>query len=156
MKTTTTTTMTTKNIMQWRHDPMTMTDLKTAAKRRGYMVKKTEGEIEIYPKGKRGDASYFTNDTDDAFDTLKADFASRQAKRIKEVTDKFDTNPTLKAEECLIQYAVASGRSDWTIHLFNDWYRAGSTTVDSDTYTLLHCLRNRNGYEILRQIANSK
>jgi len=135
---------------------MTLKDLKTAAKRRGYMVRKTEGEIEIYPKGKRGDASYFTNDTDDAFETLKADFASRQAGRIKEVTDKFDINPTLKAEECLIQYAVASGRSDWTNRLFDDWYRAGSTTVDRDTYTLLHCLRNRNGYEILRQIANSK
>jgi len=135
-------------------ETMTMTDLKTFAKRLAYIVKKLDGEIEIYPKGKRGDASYFTTDTDDAFQTMKADFASRQAERIKAVTDKFDINPTLKAEECLIQYAVASGRSDWTIHLFNDWYRAGSTTVDRDTYTLLHCLRNRNGYEILRQIAN--
>jgi len=155
MKTTTTTTMTTKNIMQWRHDPMTLKDLKTAAKRRGYMVKKTENEIEIYPKGGR-DYGHFSSDTDNAFEALKADFASRQAERIKEVTRKFDINPTLKAEESLIQYAVASGRSDWTMHLFDDWYRAGSTTVDRDTYTLLHCLRNRNGYEILRQIAESK
>lgn len=150
------TTMTTKNL-RWRYaDPMTLKDLKTAAKRRGYMVRKLDGEIEIYPKGKRGDASYFTNEVDDAFQTMRADFASRQADRIKQVTDKFDINPTLKAEESLIQYAVASGRSDWTMHLFDDWYRAGSTTVDRDTYTLLHCLRNRNGYEILRQIAESK
>ena len=146
-----------KTKLRWRHDPMTLKDLKTAAKRRGYMVRKTEGEIEIYPKGQRGDASYFTNDTDDAFDTLKADFASRQAKRIKDVTRKFDIHPLLPAEECLIQYAVASGRSDWTNRLFDDWYRAGSTTVDSDTYSVLHRLRNhRDGYDMVHQIANSK
>lgn len=149
--------MTTKNL-QWRYaDPMTMTDLKTAAKKRGYIVKKLDGEIEIYPKGKRGDASYFTNDTDDAFDTLKADFASRQAERIKKVTAKFEIHPLLPAEECLIQYAVASGRSDWTNRLFDDWYRAGSTTVDRDTYSTLHRLRNhRDGFEMVHQIANSK
>lgn len=136
-------------------ETMTMTYLKEAAKRRGYIVKKLDGEIEIYPKGKRGDASYFTNDTNDAFDTMKADFASRQAGRIKEVTRKFDIHPLLPAEECLIKYAVASGRSDWTIHLFNDWYRACSTTVDRDTYATLHRLRNhRDGYDMVHQIAS--
>lgn len=137
-------------------ESMTLTDLKTAAKRRGYMTKKLDGEIEIYPKGKRGAASYFTDDTEDAYWTMKADFARRQAERIRQVTAKFDLNPTLRAEESLIKYAVTSGRCDWTDRLFNDWYRAGSTTVDLDTYTLLHCLRNRNGHDILRQIAESK
>lgn len=136
---------------------MTLTDLKTAAKKRGYIVKKLDGEIEIYPKGKRGDASYFTTDTDDAFDTMKADFAIRQTGRIKEVTREFDIHPLLPAEECLIQYAVASGRSDWTNRLFDDWYRACSTTVDRDTYSVLHRLRNhRDGYEMVRRIAESK
>lgn len=136
---------------------MTMTDLKTAAKKRGYIVKKLDGEIEIYPKGKRGDASYFTTDTDDAFDTMKADFAHRQAERIKDVTREFDIHPLLPAEECLIQYAVSSGRSDWTNRLFDDWYRACSTTVDRDTYSVLHRLRNhRDGYEMVRRIAESK
>jgi hypothetical protein len=136
---------------------MTLTYLKEAAKRRGYIVKKTDGEIEIYPKGKRGDASYFTNDTNDAFSTMRADFASRQAERIKNVTREFDIHPLLPAEECLIQYAVASGRSDWTNRLFDDWYRACSTTVDRDTYSVLHRLRNhRDGYEMVRRIAESK
>lgn len=136
---------------------MTLTYLKEAAKRRGYIVKKTDGEIEIYPKGNRGDASYFTNEVDDAFDTMKADFASRQAERIKNVTREFDIHPLLPAEECLIQYAVASGRSDWTNRLFDDWYRACSTTVDRDTYSVLHRLRNhRDGYEMVRRIAESK
>ena len=136
---------------------MTMTYLKTAAKKRGYIVKKLDGEIEIYPKGKRGDASYFTNEVDDAFQSMKADFASRQAGRIKNVTREFDIHPLLPAEECLIQYAVASGRSDWTNRLFDDWYRACSTTVDRDTYSVLHRLRNhRDGYEMVRRIAESK
>lgn len=142
--------------MNFMNEPtMTMTELKTAAKKRGYIVRKLDGEIEIYPKGKRGDSSYFTNEVDDAFETLKADFASRQAERIKDVTRKFDIHPLLPAEECLIQYAAASGQYDWTNRLFDDWYRAWSTTVDSDTYATLHRLRNHpDGYEMLRQIAN--
>jgi len=134
---------------------MTLTDLKTAAKRRGYIVKKLDGEIEIYPKGKRGDASYFAADTEDAYQTMKADFASRQTERIKDVTRKFDIDPL--AEEALLKYAVASGCCDWTARLFADWYRAGSTTVDTDTYSTLHRLRNhRDGYEILRRISESE
>ena len=136
---------------------MTMTYLKEAAKRRGYIVRKLDGEIEIYPKGKRGDASYFTTDTDDAFQSMKADFASRQAGRIKDVIREFDIEPLLAAEEALIRYAVASGCSDWTNRLFDDWYRAGSTTVDTDTYSTLHRLRNhQDGYEILRRIDGSE
>lgn len=146
-----------ERIMKWKYaDPMTLKDLKTAAKRRGYMVKKTEGEIEIYPKGGR-DYGHFSSNTDDAFQTMKADFASRQAERIKKVTAKFEIHPLLPAEECLIQYAVASGRSDWTNRLFDDWYRATSTTVDRDTYSTLHRLRNhRDGYDMVQQIAESK
>lgn len=136
-------------------ETMTMTDLKTAAKRRGYIVKKLDGEIEIYPKGKRGDASYFTTDTDDAFQTMRLDFVHSQTYLIKQVMGEFDLHHSF--EDALIQYATASGRFDWTDHLFNDWYRAGSTTVDSDTYSVLHRLRNhRDGHEILRQIAKSK
>ena len=134
---------------------MTLTELKTAAKKRGYLVKKLDDEIEIYPKGKRGDASYFTTEVDDAFGTMKADFASRQAERIKDVIREFDIDPL--AEEALIQYAVTSGCCDWTTRLFADWYRAGSTTVDTNTYSTLHRLLNhRDGYEMVRRIAESK
>ena len=132
---------------------LTLTDLKTAAKQRGYTVNKIDGEIEIYPKGKRGVASYFTPDTVDAFQTMRLDFVQRQTDRIKEVTARF--HPLPEAEEALIQYAAASGRYDWTNRLFDDWYRAGSTTVDSNTYSTLHRLRNHpDGYELLREIAN--
>lgn len=134
-------------------ETVTMTTLRLAAKRRGYIVKKLDGEIEIYPKGKRGDASYFTNEVDDAFETLKADFVHSQTHRIKQVTAKFDIHPLLPAEDALIQYAMASGQIDWPIRLLADWYRAGSTTVDRDTYSVLHRLRNHpDGYEMLRQI----
>ena len=135
--------------------PMTMTDLKPIAKRLGYIVKKLDGEIEIYPKGKRGDASYFTTEVDDAFQTMRLDFVHNQTHLIKRVMDMFDLHHSF--EDALIQYATASGRFDWTNRLFDDWYRAGSTTVDSDTYSVLHRLRNhRDGHEILRQIAKSK
>lgn len=134
---------------------LTLTDLKQAAKNREYIVKKLDGEIEIYPKGKRGVASYFTADTVDAFQTMRLDFVQRQTDRIKDVTRKFNIDPLLEAEKALIQYAAASGRYDWTNRLFDDWYRAGSTTVDSDTYATLHRLRNHpDGYELLREIAN--
>jgi len=64
-------------------------------------------------------------------------------------------HPLLEAEDALIKYATASSRSDWPNCLFDDWYRAGSTTVDSDTYSTLQRLRNHpDGYEMLRQIAN--
>jgi len=136
-------------------ETMTMTDLKPIAKRLGYIVKKLDGEIEIYPKGKRGDASYFTTEVDDAFQTMRLDFVHNQTHLIKRVMGMFDLHHSF--EDALIQYATASGRFDWTDHLFNDWYRAGSTTVDSDTYSVLHRLRNqRDGHEILRQIAKSK
>jgi hypothetical protein len=131
----------------------TLTDLKQSAILRGYIVKKLDGEIEIYPKGKRGDASYFTTDTVDAFQTMRLDFVQRQTDRIKEVTARF--HHLLEAEAALIQYATASSRIDWTDRLFGDWYRAGSTTVDSDTYATLHRLRNHpDGHELLREIAN--
>ena len=131
----------------------TLTDLKTAAKQRGYIVKKLDGEIEIYPKGKRGDASYFTTEPLDALQSMKLDYVHRQTDRIKAVMARF--NPLLEAEDALIKYATASSRFDWTSRLFDDWYRAGSTTVDSDTYSTLHRLRNHpDGYEMLRQIAN--
>lgn len=134
---------------------MTLTDLKQSAKNRGYTVNKIDGEIEIYPKGKRGDASYFTTDTVDAFQTMRLDFVRRQTDRIKDVTRKFNIDPLLEAEAALIRYATASGRFDWTNRLFDDWYRAGSTTVDSNTYSTLHRLRNHpEGYELIRQIAN--
>ena len=134
---------------------MTLTDLKQSAKNRGYTVNKIDGEIEIYPKGKRGDASYFTTDTVDAFQTMRLDFVQRQTDRIKDVTRKFNIDPLLEAEAALIQYATACSRSDWTSRLFDDWYRAGSTTVDSNTYATLHRLRNHpDGYELLREIAN--
>lgn len=132
---------------------MTMTTLRLAAKKRGYIVKKLDGEIEIYPKGERGEASYFTNEVDDAFNTMREDFVRRQANRIKQVTAIFDIRHLLPAEEALIQYATASGHIDWPMRLASDWYRGGSTTVDSETYSILHRLRNHpDGYEMLRQL----
>lgn len=136
---------------------MTLTDLKEAAKRRNYIVRKLGGEIEIYPKGRRGDASYFTNDVDDAFQTMRGDWAVNQMHVIKKVVSNYEISPLLPAETALIAYAAASGRSDWTNRLFDDWYRAGSTTVDRDTYATLHRLRNSpHGHDILRDIASYK
>ena len=135
-------------------EKMPLTELKTAAKKRGYIVKKLDGEIEIYPKGKRGDASYFTDDALDAFKTMRMDFVQRQSARITFVTAGYEGLERFTAP--LIQYATASGRWDWTYRLYGDWRRAGSATVDSDTYSQLHRLRNHpsiDGHEILRQIA---
>jgi hypothetical protein len=135
-------------------EKMPLTELKTAAKKRGYIVKKLDGEIEIYPKGKRGDASYFTDDALDAFKTMRMDFVQRQSARITFVTAGYEGLERFTAP--LLTYAMASGRWDWTDHLLRDWYRAGSTTVGCDTYSQLHRLRNHptiDGHEILRQIA---
>ena len=55
-------------------EKMSLTELKTTAKKRGYIVEKLDGEIEIYPKGKRGDASYYTDDALDACKTMRLDY----------------------------------------------------------------------------------
>lgn len=134
---------------------ITLAELKTAARQRGYVARKQDGEFEIYPKGERGGESYFTADITDAFQTLRVSFNHREANKISAVLAQFLTEPHTRLKFALVTYAVTSGHCDWVDRLSHDWYRAGSTTVDSDTYSTLHRLRNHpNGRDILCKIAN--
>jgi hypothetical protein len=55
---------------------MNDTDLKRALRRLGWMMKKDDGEYEIYPKGHRKPFAYFTPDRSDALNTAKAESAA--------------------------------------------------------------------------------
>lgn len=58
------------NTMQTQYD-MTDKELRKLLKTCGWMLRKDGNEYEVYPKGKRGDLSYFTNDRQDALNTAK-------------------------------------------------------------------------------------
>jgi hypothetical protein len=63
--------------MKTHHRQITLTELKSRLSFLGYSVKKSGDEYEVYPNRKRGEASYFTNCTWDAYLTAKADALQR-------------------------------------------------------------------------------
>jgi hypothetical protein len=87
----------------------TFAQLKGWAKQRGYMAKKTDGEYEIYPKGGRGDRSYFTNCTKDAADTLKVEFAWAVRRAYQEVAQEHDVLHVAEIEDAILALIQKSG-----------------------------------------------
>ena len=130
--------------MQTQYD-MTDTDLRKLLKTWGWILRKDGDEYEVYPKGKRGDLSYFTNDRQDALDTAKA-----EAKSAFEASIRFITYDGV--QDALIQWHDTF-RASWREALFTAWYtgnygRFSPTSVSST----LQRLRNTHGGEVINQI----
>jgi len=130
--------------MQTQYD-MTDKELRKLLKTWGWMLRKDGDEYEVYPKGERGDLSYFTNDRQDALNTAK-----NEAKYAFEASIRFITYEGV--QDALIQWHDTF-RASWREALFTAWYtgnygRFSTTNVSS----ILQRLRNTNGQDTLAQI----
>ena len=136
----------------------TLADLKSHAKSKGYTVRVLDGEIECYPTGKRGDASYFeTNDEDGRRSVLafmNADREQRVRAKVALVPEIVDGFPfPQETREALIAWMLYHG-AEWLDKLvWQGWYHGrydGFTgSNDGNVSGLLQRLRNTNGHEVL-------
>jgi len=124
--------------------PLTQKDAKTLLKRWGYLAKFGDGEVEIYPKGKRGECSYFAADNRGAVRTAR-----------EEAVAAFRANLDAAGLELWQRDALASWFErtgiQWRDALYDAW-RTGNyrgSAVSSE----LQALRNsRDGYALVASI----
>jgi len=125
----------------------TLKNVKDVAKKFGYTVRKNDNELELYPKGQRGDKSYYTDDYGDAICTVRAmaQYNFKQA-----IEDEINSEELASA---LCEWFKAHGDS-WKDALYNAWYTGsyGSTFATNNVSSVLQKFRNGNGHEVVAKI----
>ena len=127
------------------HVEMSLVELRRVLKTWGYCLKKDGDELEIYPKGKRGALSYFTDDKNDARFTAAAEAAqtfTRSLEAVSEIT-------TEETREALVEW-FRYHRADWMDKLQSAWYSGGYVGFQgTNVEGTLQRLRNTNGRDVL-------
>jgi len=132
---------------------ITKSDLQARAKSFDYVVRILDGEIEAYPKGLRGDASYFTDDDQDGrrevIQWFRADRDSRFAARL------VDLPITEDQRQALIKWHAYHGKEWLENLLWKGWFsgRYEGFGNDWEVTSSLQTLRNNNGHEVLASFA---
>lgn len=130
---------------------ITKSDLQARAKNYGYTVRILDGEIEAYPTGNRGDASYFACDDQEGRQEVIAWFRADREARFKSRLSYLDINEDIKA--ALLEWFMYHG-TEWLNKLIweawtNGRYDGFSTSNVSST---LQQFRNTNGHAVLRTL----
>ena len=119
-------------------------DVMALIKKWGYLAKFGDGQVEIYPKGKRGLCSYFASDKQDAVRTAR-----------EEAIAAFRANLEATGLEVWQRDALASWFArmgiQWRDALYNAWFTGNyqGSAVSSE----LQALRNsRDGYRLIAAI----
>ena len=112
-----------------------------------YQLKSLDGEFEVYPKGQRGEKSYFTNDLIDAINTARFSRKHEFAESIKDV-------PTTKEVKAALVEWYAAHYKAWKTALYNSWFTGsyGSRFANTDVASILQSFRNVNGHEAISKI----
>lgn len=123
---------------------MTMREAREYLKEVNYVLRKLDDEIEVYPKGNRGDASHFSEDLRDAVHTARRcrEFEFDRATESLPVTDEIRDALRLWHKE---HYA------DWKEALHGAWY-SGNYGYHFPESHHLQRLRNTNGHEVLKDL----
>ena len=127
---------------------LTLADLRRYARTYGWLVKVDGDELEVYRSGHRGNASYFTDDRDDALATIKAEATSLFT------TALFHSTLTDEAtREALLEW-YSTHRAAWHRELRGAWYSGNYGRFSSnDVSSILQRLRNHfDGHYVIDQI----
>lgn len=113
----------------------------------GYQLKSLDGEFEVYPKGQRGEKSYFTNDLIDAINSARFSRKHEFAESIKDV-------PTTKEVKAALVEWFAYHHAEWKTALYTAWINGnyGGRFANTDVASILQAFRNTNGHEVLNKI----
>ena len=120
---------------------MTLAELKKAAKTRNFVVRKDGDEIEIYPKGRRGDQSYFGEDTADMFATMNINFEWSFEKGFDGAAAEC---PVFQTEEIKDAFMDLCKRyhGKWMEKLRLQWMRGQKVSSTSEQQSWLQRVRN--------------
>jgi len=121
----------------------TATSARPFLKAAGYMLKHEDGEWEIYPKGRRGDQSYFTGSLCDAVATARFDRTREFARAILHLDLHNDIKEALKDWHAI-------HFSGWKDALYKAWYTGNYNRFEKSH--LLQRLRNTNGHDVIAQL----
>ena len=131
--------------MQAHYEEMTDKELRKLLKTWGWMLKKDGDQYEVYPKGERGDWSYFTTDKMDALGTAAAESRAMFNTHLRHITNE-EVNGAL-----LLWFSTF--RAGWRERLFDAWYTGNYGIYNThDVSSILQRLRNTNGQDTLAQI----
>lgn len=128
-----------------RHRQITLAELKSRLSFLGYSVKKSGDEYEVYPNRKRGEASYFTTCSWDAYLTAKADSIQRFTVKLDNIERKIPE----EIYQALIAWFESNGK-DWKDTLLTSWYNGNYNGFKYSGE--LQRLRNTFGHELLHEL----
>jgi len=132
---------------------ITKSDLQARAKNFDYVVRIVDGEIEAYPKGLRGDASYFaTDDQEGRAEVIRWFRADRDARFAARLSYQ---DITAEAKAALIKWHAYHGK-EWIKNLlWQGWAngRYDGFGNDWEVTSALQTLRNTNGHDVLRSLS---
>ncbi len=119
-------------------------EVKTLVKKWGYLAKFSDGEVEIFPKGKRGACSYYASDKQDAVRTAREEAIAAFRASLEA------TGLELWQRDALASWFERTG-IQWRDALYDAWftgnYRGSAASSE------LQALRNsREGYALVASI----
>jgi len=127
---------------------LTLADLRRYARTYGWLVKVDGDELEVYRSGHRGNASYFTDDRDDALATIKAQATSlfTTALCLSSLTDE-------ATFDALIEW-YSTHRAAWHRELRDAWYSGNyGRFASKDVSSILQRLRNHfDGHAVINEV----
>lgn len=121
-------------------------ELKAACSRVNHVLVKDGDEYEVYPRGKRGAASYFTTDASDAVTTAQAEF-------IRDYRAKVAASAVhALLQPALCEWINAYG-NEWKELLYQAWINGNYRSFrNTNTESSLQKLRNTNGHEAIANL----
>lgn len=125
----------------------TLRDVKEVCRKYGYVCKTSpDKELEVYPKGYRDTASYFTDDRYDAIVTVRTSAVAAYKEMMR---------PLVRTEvlDSLVLWFERHG-VDWKSMLHHAWYTGsyGYSFSGSNAAGILQKFRNTDGYEVLDKV----
>lgn len=113
----------------------------------GYQLKVADGEFEVYPKGQRGEKSYFTNDLIDAINSARFSRKHEFAESIKDI-------PTVAEVKAALVEWYSFHHGEWKNALYNAWFNGnyGGRFANTNVASILQAFRNTNGHEVVSKI----
>lgn len=126
---------------------LSIAEAKSACSYVGFVLKKENGEFEVYPRGKRGAQSYFTSDIEDAVLTAKATSATLFAEVLANLEGVSE-----ETIEALAKWQESEG-CQWKDALYTAWHNGNYRSFrNTNVESTLQRFRNTNGYEVLAKL----
>jgi hypothetical protein len=125
----------------------TIAEARERLARVGYSLRKKDGEFEVFPKGKPGPLSYFTNDLDDAVGTARAEVE----RAFKAKVDPLPIPTEAKTALCMWH---RSHGVEWKEELYHAWITGnyGTFAHDNVSSTLQRLRNSPNGHEVIENL----